>query len=83
MRLKRRERISVCCIATAAVWCLLALLKHDLLEASWMTVVLAIFAAFEALSAFQVSRAPGSTVLPSPSSPAALAGFSKNQIWQQ
>jgi hypothetical protein len=42
-RLKSRERILVRSLAIAALWCMLALLEHDRLEASWMTAAVALF----------------------------------------
>jgi len=41
-RLRRRERMLVRCVAIAALWCMLALLEHDRLEASWMTASVAL-----------------------------------------
>ncbi len=42
IRLRTRERILVRCVAIAALWCMLALLEHDRIEASWMTVSVAL-----------------------------------------
>jgi hypothetical protein len=42
-RLRRRERILVQCLAIAAIWCMFALLDHDRLEATWVTLALAVF----------------------------------------
>lgn len=42
-RLGRREQILVRCVAIAALWCMLALVEHDLFEASWMTGAVALF----------------------------------------
>jgi len=42
-RLGRREQILLRCVAIAVLWCILALVEHDRLEASWMTGVVALF----------------------------------------
>ncbi len=42
-RLGRRQRILVRCLALAGLWCMLALVEHDRLEASWMTAAVALF----------------------------------------
>jgi protein-S-isoprenylcysteine O-methyltransferase Ste14 len=42
-RLRSRERILVRCLAIAALWCMLVLLEHDRLEASWMTAAVTLF----------------------------------------
>jgi len=42
-RLRTRERIIVRCLVIAALWCVLALLEHDRIEASWMTATTALF----------------------------------------
>ena len=40
--LRRRERIFARCLAIAALWCILALLEHDRLVATWMTAAVAL-----------------------------------------
>jgi Mn2+/Fe2+ NRAMP family transporter len=42
-RLRRRERILVRCLAIASIWCIFALLEHDRVEASWVTLTFAAF----------------------------------------
>ena len=42
-RLRRRERILVRCLALASLWCMIALVEHDRLEASWITAAAALF----------------------------------------
>ena len=43
MRLGRRERILVRCLAIVALWCVLAVVERDWLEASWMTAIVVLF----------------------------------------
>lgn len=55
-RFGTRERILVRCFAIAALWCVLAFVEHDRLEASWMTAVVALFWGAYALFSRTVDR---------------------------